>query len=63
MAQSSRRRRGKRKGNIKFKSSAQLVHKNDKTRVHRNSGDTIPRIEGRPPANNAATFKVKIRKK
>lgn len=52
------------KRKIRIKESAKLVHKNDKTSVKRpNMQDTIPIVEGRPPANNAATFRVKIRKK
>ena len=64
MSASKKKRLAKRKGKIRISTSAQLIHKNDKTRVaRRNTLDSIPRVEGRPPANNASTFKVKIRKK
>lgn len=52
------------KNRIRVKQSARLVHKNDKTRVaRRDELDSLPRVQGRPPANNAPTLKIKIRKK
>lgn len=59
------RRNKKRKGKIKFSQSVRLIQKTDKTRVDVEKGDTarLKRIEGRPPADIGATFKIKIRKK
>ena len=59
----SRRKPSKRK--IKFTQRAQIVAKRDKTRVNTEKGDTagLKRVEGRPPADVGATFKIKIRKK
>lgn len=47
----------RRKGKIKVTTGAKIVKK-DSVRV-----DTLPQIQGRPPASNVPTFKVKIRKK
>lgn len=60
-----RRKPSKRKAKVKFTQRMQLVAKSDKTRVHTEKGDTagLKRIEGRPPADVGATFKIKIRKK
>lgn len=55
--------RKKRKGKIKIRKSVRLVHKNDATRVSKHNVDSLPRIQGRPPADVAPTFRVKIRKK
>lgn len=61
MAKPTRKRRAK----IKVRQSAQLVHKNDKTRVAR---DTLQNYRKNysptpTPRDNAATFKIKIRRK
>jgi len=59
------KRKSKRRGRIRIKESAQLVHKNDKTRVSKDTigGSKVPRMETQMPRNAGATFKVKIRKK
>ena len=63
MAQIQRKRKkGKRKGGkVILTQRARLVEKNDKTRVSRFT--PYPVIQGRPPANVGATFKIKIRRK
>ena len=53
LASKSKRRKGK----IKVTTGAKIVKK-DSVRV-----DTLPQIQGRPPASNVPTFRVKIRKK
>lgn len=63
MARPKKKRQQKKRGRIKFKQSAKLIHKNDATRVDRSGIDTIPRMQARPPADVAPTFRVKIRKK
>ena len=52
----------KRKGKIRIKQKAAIVRKDS---VQRDSvrNDTLPRVQGRPPADVAPTFRVKIRKK
>ena len=47
----------KRKRKIRVKTGAKVVKK-DSVR-----NDTLPRVQGRPPADVAPTFRVKIRKK
>lgn len=47
----------KRKRKIRVRTGAKVVKK-DSVR-----NDTLPRVQGRPPANNAATLKLKIRRK
>lgn len=61
----SRKRGRKRKGKIKFKQSASIVQRSDKTRVNIEKGDTagLRTIQGRPPADVGATFRIRIRKK
>lgn len=54
--------RKKRKVRLKINQSAQLVHKNDRTRVARKDGLMIKQAPTRVP-DNAPTFKIKIRKK
>ena len=56
-------KRKKIKRKVRVKQKVELVHKNDKTRVHRNSGDTIPRMEAQMPRTVAPVFKVKLRRK
>ena len=52
----------KRKRKIRIKQKAEIVRKDS---IQRDSvrNDTLPRVQGRPPANNAATLKLKIRRK
>ena len=57
------RKRNKRKGKIKIRKSVRLSHKNDATRVDKSNIDSIPRMQARPPADVAPTFRIKIRKK
>lgn len=54
--------KAKKRGKIKFKESA-IIQKKDKTNVARPGTTKYPKVQGRPPANNAATFRIKIRKK
>lgn len=49
----------KRKGSVVVRSKAKIVKKGTQTAKK----DTLQRIDGRPPANNATTIKLKIRKK
>lgn len=49
----------KRKGRIVVSQKAKIVKKGGQTAKK----DTLQRVEGRPPANVAPTFRVKIRKK
>ena len=62
MAQQTKKRKRKVKRKVKLKKRVAIVRKdsvsNDTLRR-----DTLPRIQGRPPANNAATLKLKIRRK
>lgn len=53
----------KRKGRVRIRQSATLVHKNDATRVERKYKEPVQRVEGRPPADAGVTFRVKLRKK
>lgn len=52
----------KRKAKIKIKQSAEIVHKNDATRVERQNIDTIPRMKAQMPRTNGVVLKVKIKK-
>lgn len=56
MSKKPRKRRSK-KGKIKLKSGAKVVRR-DSVR-----NDAIPRMQARPPADVAPTFRIKIRKK
>ena len=49
----------KKKGRIVVSQKAKIVKKGTQTAKK----DTLQRVEGRPPANNAPTLKLKIRKK
>lgn len=49
----------KRKGSVVVRSKAKIVKEGTQTAKK----DTLQRIDGRPPANNAPTIKLKIRKK
>lgn len=53
----------KRRGKIKIRKSARLVHKNDATRVERDDTIGMKRVKARPPADLSPTFKIKVRKK
>lgn len=64
MAKPRKRKYNKRnKGKIKIRKSVRLVHKNDATRVDKSHVDSLPRMQARPPADVAPTFRIKIRKK
>ena len=52
----------KRKEKIRVRQSVAIVPK-DSIRNDSVKNDTLPRIQGRPPADVAPTFRVKIRKK
>lgn len=62
MAQQPKKRKRKVKRKVKLKQSLAIVKKdsvsNDTLRR-----DTLPRMQGRPPADVAPTFRIKIRKK
>lgn len=61
MAKPRKRKYNKRnKGKIKIRKSVRLVHKND---ARKTESTKMPSVEGRPPANAAPTFRIKIRKK
>ena len=47
----------KRKRKIRVKTGAKVVKKDSV------KNDTLPKVQGRPPADVAPTFRVKIRKK
>ncbi len=53
----------KRKGRVKIRQSATLVHKNDATRVERKYKEPIPKGEAKVYPDNAVHFKVKIKRK
>lgn len=61
----SRKRGRKRKGKIKFKQSARIVQRSDKTRVNIEKGDTagLRRMTAQMPRDVGVNFKIKIRKK
>ena len=64
MAQQLKRNKGKkRKGKIKFKQTAQLVEKNDATRVARTDTTKYPRMSAQLPRSNGAVFKIKLKRK
>jgi len=52
----------KRKGKIRVRTCTKVVRKDS---IQRDSvrNDTLPKVQGRPPADVAPTFRVKIRKK
>ena len=62
MAQQPKKRKRRVRRKVKLKKSVAIVRKdsvsNDTLRR-----DTLPRMQGRPPANNVATLKLKIRRK
>lgn len=53
----------KRRGKIKIRKSARLVHKNDATRVDREDTVGMKRMPAQNPRTIAPVFKVKVRKK
>lgn len=57
----SKKRPTKKRLKISVAERVTLVHKADNTPVARR--DTIPRIQGRPPASVAPVFRLKVRKK
>lgn len=60
----TRKKKRKVRGKIKFKQSARLVHRNDNTRVDKKDVSNLPKVKTkRVIPDNAATFKIKIRKK
>ena len=52
----------KRRGRIRIKQHA-LIQRKDKTNVARPDTTRYPRVQGRPPADAGATFRIKIRRK
>ena len=62
MAQQPKKRKRKVRRKVKLKQSLAIVRK-DSVQNDTLRRDTLPRIQGRPPANNAATLKLKIRRK
>jgi hypothetical protein len=62
MAQQPKKRKRKVRRKVKLKKSVAIVRK-DSVQNDTLRQDTLPRIQGRPPANNAATLKLKIRRK
>ena len=58
-----KKKKGKRKGKIKFSSSARLVNKNDATRVSKPDTTKYPRMATQMPRSLAPTFKIKVRRK
>lgn len=64
MAQQSKKRKArKRKEKIRFSSRAQLVNKNDATRVARTDTTRYPRMAAQMPRSNGMVLKVKIKRK
>lgn len=51
------KKRNKRKGKIKIRKSVGLRKKSEQPK------DTLKKVQGRPPADVAPTFRIKIRKK
>ena len=62
MAQQPKKRKRKVRRKVRLKKSIAIVKK-DSVQNDTLRRDTLPRIQGRPPANNAATLKLKIRRK
>ena len=57
MAQQPKKRKRKVKRKVRITQKARIQKKDSVSK------DTLPRMQGRPPANNAATLKLKIRRK
>jgi hypothetical protein len=62
MAQQPKKRKRKVKRKVKLKKSVAIVRK-DSVQNDTLRRDTLPRMQGRPPADVAPTFRIKIRKK
>lgn len=62
MAQQTKKRKRRVRRKVKLKKSVAIVRK-DSVQNDTLRRDTLPRVQGRPPANNAATLKLKIRRK
>ena len=62
MAQQPKKRKRKVRRKVRITQKAR-IQKKDSVSNDTLRRDTFPRVQGRPPANNAATFKIKIRKK
>lgn len=63
MATNSKRRTSKRKAKVKLKQRIKIVEKNDKTRVALSDTLGLKSVEGRPPADVGATFKIRLKRK
>lgn len=53
----------RRRGRIKIKTGAKLVHRNDATRVAKPDTTRYPRMQAQMPRDVAPTFKIRIRRK
>lgn len=62
MAQQQKKKKRRVRRKVKLKKSVAIVRK-DSVQNDTLRRDTLPRVQGRPPANNAATLKLKIRRK
>lgn len=58
-----RRKRLSNKGKITLQQRMRIVEKNDATRVQKTDTTKYKRITGRPPADIAPTFRIKIKRK
>lgn len=58
-----KKKKQRKRGRIKFKQSAKLIHKNDATRVDRSGIDTIPKAPAQMPRDNGLNMRVIIRRK
>ena len=63
MARPKKKRQQKKRGRIKFKQSARLVHKNDATRVDKSGAKEIMKVPVQMPRDNGLNMRVKIRRK
>ena len=62
MAQQPKKRKRRVRRKVKLKKSVAIVKK-DSVQSDTLRRDTFPRVQGRPPADVAPTFRIKIRKK
>lgn len=62
MAQQPKKRKRKVKRKVRITQKAR-IQKKDSVSNDTLRRDTLPRIQGRPPADVAPTFRIKIRKK
>ena len=62
-----KKRKRKIKKSVRIAQKFAIVRKDslqrDTVRKDTVRNDTLPRVQGRPPSNNAATLKIKIRRK